>query len=76
VAQVIVKIARGTLIFDSESQLISGLKPEALELAIKKGKGYLRATQSEARNEKLREERDPILKNHKKELENIFNSRW
>ncbi|HEX9059834.1 MAG TPA: hypothetical protein VF941_06620 [Clostridia bacterium] len=41
--QIIVKCCKCVLVFDNAEQLKSGLKLEALEMALRKGKGYRRA---------------------------------
>lgn len=48
--QLVIPCSRMVLVLN-ESDLINGLRPEALEKGIKQGKGYRRAAESERRQE-------------------------
>lgn len=42
-SQIVIKCCKCVLVFDDAEQLKKGLKLEALEMALRKGKGYRRA---------------------------------
>lgn len=46
---VTIKCCKCLLVFESESELLNGLKPEILKKALIRGKGYRRAASNEKR---------------------------
>lgn len=58
--QIIIVCTKCTLIL-YENELFNGLKPDILSEALKRGKGYKRATKSMIRNETVLSENENLL---------------
>jgi hypothetical protein len=58
--EIVIKLSKCVLIL-YENEIFNGLKPDILTEALKRGKGYKRATKSRIRNETVSQENENFL---------------